>query len=195
MRTLGVTPRIFYTPNSAEYWRGDGSLAHIDGLGEHDRPEAHETRTYHLSGTQHGAGSLPQRDDSGTDGTRGLYGYNVVDYAVVPAELEVHLIMDNYGTHKTALIQRWLAKRPRYHVHFTPTSASWLNLVERFFAELTNKQLRRGVFRSTEELERAIRRYLELRNADPKPFTWTKSADEILASIARFCQLTSDSGH
>ena len=115
--------------------------------------------------------------------------------AAVPADLDVHLILDNYGTHKTALIQRWLAKRPRYHVHFTPTSASWLNLVERFFAELTNKQLRRAAFRSTEELERAIRRYLELRNQDPKPFVWTKSADEILASIARFCQRTSDSGH
>lgn len=115
--------------------------------------------------------------------------------AAVPADLDVHLIMDNYGTHKTALIQRWLAKRPRYHVHFTPTSASWLNLVERFFAELTNKQLRRGVFRSTDELERAIRRYLDVRNADPKPFTWIKSADDILSSITRFYQLTSDSGH
>lgn len=115
--------------------------------------------------------------------------------AAVPANLDIHLIMDNYGTHKTALIKRWLAKRPRYHVHFTPTSASWLNLVERFFAELTNKQLRRGVFRSTDELERTIRRYLELRNADPKPFTWTKSADDILASVSRFCQLTSDSRH
>lgn len=115
--------------------------------------------------------------------------------AAVPADLDVHLVMDNYGTHKTALIQRWLAKRPRYHVHFTPTSASWLNLVERFFAELTNKQLRRGAFRSTDELERNIRRYLAMRNDDPKPFVWTKSADEILATIARFCLLTSDSGH
>lgn len=115
--------------------------------------------------------------------------------AAVPPDLEIHLVMDNYGTHKTALIQRWLAKRPRYHVHFTPTSASWLNLVERFFAELTNRQLRRGVFRSTEELERAIRRYLDLRNEDPKPFVWTKSADDILASITRFCLRTSDSGH
>lgn len=115
--------------------------------------------------------------------------------AAVPADLDVHLIMDNYGTHKTALIQRWLAKRPRYHVHFTPTSASWLNLVERFFAELTTKQLRRAAFRSTGDLERTIRRYLELRNGDPKPFAWHKSADDILASVARFCLRTSDSGH
>jgi transposase len=115
--------------------------------------------------------------------------------AAVPADLDVHLVVDNYGTHKTALIQRWLAKRPRYHVHFTPTSASWLNLVERFFAEITTRQLRRSAFRSTEDLERTIRRYLDLRNEDPKPFIWTKSADEILASVARFCQRTSDSGH
>ncbi len=115
--------------------------------------------------------------------------------AAVPADLDVHLIMDNHGTHKTAFIKRWLAKRPRYHVHFTPTSASWLNLVERFFAELTNKQLRRAAFRSTEELERTIRRYLALHNENPKPFVWTKSADDILASSARFCQRTSDSGH
>ena len=106
---------------------------------------------------------------------------DTIDTAV-PKDLEVHLVVDNYGTHKTALIQRWLAKRPRYHVHFTPTSASWLNLVERFFAELTTKQLRRAAFRSTEDLERTIRRYLDLRNEDPKPFVWTKSADEILAS-------------
>jgi transposase len=115
--------------------------------------------------------------------------------AAVPAGLDVHLILDNYGTHKTAIIKRWLAKRPRYHVHFTPTSASWLNLVERFFAELTNKQLRRAAFRSTEDLEQTIKRYLAVRNAEPTPFIWTKSADDILASIARFCQRTSDSGH
>jgi transposase len=115
--------------------------------------------------------------------------------AAVPSGLDLHLILDNYGTHKTALIKRWLAKRPRYHLHFTPTSASWLNLVERFFAELTNKQLRRAAFRSTDDLEQTIRRYLDVRNADPKPFVWTKSADEILTSISRFCQRTSDSGH
>jgi transposase len=112
--------------------------------------------------------------------------------AAVPQALAVHLIMDNYGTHKTVLIQRWLAKRPRFHVHFTPTYGSWLNLVERWFAELTNKQVRRGVHRSVAELETAIRIFIAAHNADPKPFVWTKTADQILASIARFAQRTVD---
>jgi len=119
---------------------------------------------------------------------------DTVDQAVPPA-LDVHLILDNYGTHKTPLIQRWLAKRPRYHLHFTPTGASWTNLVERWFATLTERQLRRGVHRSPRELEAAIRRYLDQHNRNPKPFVWTKTADQIFASIARFCQRTSDSGH
>ena len=113
----------------------------------------------------------------------------------VPPNLDVHLILDNYATHKTATIRRWLAKRPRYHLHFTPTSASWLNLVERWFATLTEKQLRRGVHRSTRELEAAIHSYLRLTNKNPKPFIWTKTADQILESIARFCQRISNSGH
>lgn len=113
----------------------------------------------------------------------------------VPVDLDVHLILDNYGTHKTALIRRWLAKRPRFHLHFTPTSASWLNLVERWFALLTEKQIRRGVHRSTRELEAAIKRYLALTNDAPQPFVWTKTADEILESVARFCRRTSGSGH
>jgi transposase len=87
--------------------------------------------------------------------------------AAVPMQLAVHLVLDNYGTHKTALIRRWLAKRPRFHLHFTPTGASWLNLVERWFALLTEKQLRRGVHRSTRELEIAIQRYLAITNAAP----------------------------
>lgn len=115
--------------------------------------------------------------------------------ANVPARLDVHLILDNYGTHKTALIQRWLLKRPRFHVHFTPTSASWLNLVERWFALLTEKQLRRGVHRSTQALRAAIRAYIAHTNEQPKPFVWTKTADEILTSVARFCHRISDSGH
>ena len=88
----------------------------------------------------------------------------------VPAGLDVHLILDNYGTHKTALIRHWLAKRPRFHVHFTPTYGSWLNLVERWFAALTNKRIRRGVFRSVKELEGATREYIEIHNEDPTPF-------------------------
>jgi transposase len=115
--------------------------------------------------------------------------------AAVPAGLDVHLVLDNYGTHKTALIRRWLAKRPRYHLHFTPTGASWINLVERFFALLTEKQIRRGVHRSTRELEQAIRHYLSTYNETAKPFVWTKTADQILASVARFCQRTSVTGH
>ena len=113
----------------------------------------------------------------------------------VPAELDVHLIADNYATHKTALIRNWFAKRPRFHIHFTPTSASWLNLVERWFGLLTEKQLRRGVHQSSGELEAAIYRYLDVTNEDPKHLVWTKTADQILASVARFCQRTLDTGH
>lgn len=115
--------------------------------------------------------------------------------ANVPNDLEVHLVLDNYGTHKTATIRRWLAKRPRFVVHFTPTSASWLNLVERFFARLTEQQIRRGTHRSTVQLETAIKNYLRLYNEDPRPFLWHKSADDILESLGRFCQRTSDSRH
>ena len=115
--------------------------------------------------------------------------------SAVPAELDVHLIADNYATHKTALIRNWFAKRPRFHIHFTPTSASWLNLVERWFGLLTEKQLRRGVHQSSAELEVAIYRYLDVTNEDPKPLVWTKTADQILASVARFCQRTLDTGH
>jgi transposase len=119
---------------------------------------------------------------------------NQVDTAV-PTDLDVHVVLDNYAIHKTPLVHRWLAKRPRYHLHFTPTSASWLNLVERWFAALTEKQLRRGVFRSTRELEETIMRYLEAANQHPKPFIWTKTADQILTTIARFCERISASGH
>ena len=113
----------------------------------------------------------------------------------VPPELDVHLIMDNYATHKTPAIQRWFVKRPRFHVHFTPTAASWLNLVERWFAALTEKQIRRGSFRSTRELEATIRTFLDHHNTQPKPFVWTKSADAILDSLARYCRRINDSGH
>jgi transposase len=113
----------------------------------------------------------------------------------VPAELDVHLILDNYGTHKTPMIHRWLARHPRFHLHFTPTSASWLNLVERWFALLTDKQIKRGAHRSTRALEAAILAYIAHSNTVPKPFVWTKTADEILASVARFCHRISGSGH
>jgi transposase len=108
----------------------------------------------------------------------------------VPTNLDIHVVMDNYGTHKTKLIRNWFAKRPRWHLHFTPTSASWINQVERFFALLTERALKRGVFRSVADLEQAIKTYIEATNAEPKPFRWTKTADDILASIKRFCLRT-----
>jgi transposase len=115
--------------------------------------------------------------------------------ANVPSELDLHLILDNYGTHKTPRVRRWLAAHPRVHVHFTPTGASWLNLVERWFATLSEKQIKRGAHRSTRALETAIHEYLTMTNESPKPFVWTKTADEILASVARYCERISDSGH
>ncbi len=105
----------------------------------------------------------------------------------MPKDLEGHLVMDNYATHKTALIRSWLVNRPRWHVHLTPTSSSWLNQVERFLAILTEKQIRRGIHRSVEALRETIMAFIERHNADPKPFRWTKSANDILASIERFC--------
>jgi transposase len=98
--------------------------------------------------------------------------------------------MDNYGMHKNKLIRDWFAKRPRSHVHYTPTSASWINQLERFFALLTERALSRAVFRSVTELEQAVKAYIEANNTDPKPFRWTKTADDILASIKRFCLRT-----
>lgn len=102
-----------------------------------------------------------------------------------PADLDLHLILDNYATHKTPAVKRWLKTHPRFHLHFTPTSSSWLNMVERFFAEITRNRIRRGVFKSVAELKAAIADYLEKHNADPKPFVWTKSAGEILEKVAR----------
>ena len=115
--------------------------------------------------------------------------------AAVPPPMEVHLIMDNYGTHKTPTVKAWFARHPRFRPHFTPTSASWINQVERWFATLTEKQIRRGSHRSTLALEQAIRNYLTLYNQHPAPFVWTKSADDILAAVARFCTRISNSRH
>jgi transposase len=116
-----------------------------------------------------------------------------------PAELDLHLICDNYATHKTPAITTWLAAHPRFHLHFTPTSSSWLNLVERWFAELTNRKLRRSTHRSIKELETDVDTWIQSWNDDPKPFVWTKTADQILDSLAHYCHqlttLTSNSGH
>jgi transposase len=113
----------------------------------------------------------------------------------VPPELDVHLVLDNASTHKTPAIQRWLAGHPRFVVHFTPTSSSWLNLVERWFAELTTKKLRRGAHRSVRDLNADIRDWIETWNENPRPFVWTKTADEILDSIARYCTRINESRH
>ena len=117
--------------------------------------------------------------------------------AAVPAEdgVAVHLVMDNYATHKTPAVKRWLAKHPRFVVHFTPTSASWINQVERFFAEITEKRIRRGVFKTVKALEQAIEAYLAEHNANPKPFKWTATADLILRKVEDVCKRTLNSGH
>jgi transposase len=113
----------------------------------------------------------------------------------LPSGMDVHLVMDNYGTHKVDKVRGWLARHPRYHVHFTPTSGSWLNLVERLFAELTERCVRRGSHTSVPSLEKATLDYLDRRNRKPKPFVWTASADLILGKVARLCKRMSRSGH
>jgi transposase len=113
----------------------------------------------------------------------------------VPGELDVHVILDNASTHKTPAIRKWLTAHPRFVLHFTPTSSSWLNLVERWFGELTTKKLRRGAHRSVRELNTDIRTWIDTWNENPRPFVWTKTADQILESIARYCTRINDSGH
>jgi transposase len=113
----------------------------------------------------------------------------------VPTELEVHVILDNSSTHKTPAIQRWLLAHPRFVLHFTPTSSSWLNLVERWFSELTTKKLRRATHRSVQALNNDIRAWIDTWNDEPKPFVWTKTAEQILDSITRYCGRITDSGH
>ncbi len=113
----------------------------------------------------------------------------------VPADLDVHLVLDNASTHKTPVIKRWLLAHPRFVLHFTPTSSSWLNLVERWFSELTTKKLRRGAHRSTRALNHDIKAWIQTWNDDPKPYIWTKTADQILESITRYCTTINDSGH
>ena len=119
---------------------------------------------------------------------------SVVEKAV-PAHLDVHVVLDNSSTHKTPSIQRWLVRHPRFHMHFTPTYSSWLNLVERWFAELTTKWIKRGTHRSVRELVASIRTWIANWNDDPKPYVWHKNADEILDSLASYCQRINDSGH
>ena len=115
--------------------------------------------------------------------------------ASVPTDLEVHLVLDNASTHKTPAVKRWLLAHPRFVLHFTPTSSSWLNLVERWFAELTTKKLRRGTHTSVRQLNTDIRAWIDTWNDSPRPYVWTKTADQILASIGNYCQRINDSGH
>jgi transposase len=115
--------------------------------------------------------------------------------AAVPAELDVHLVCDNYATHNTEAIKTWFLRHPRFHLHFTPTYSSWLNLVERWFAELTNRKLRRSAHRSVAELEADLTAWIAAWNDDPRPFVWTKTADEILDNLARYLHLINNSGH
>jgi transposase len=109
--------------------------------------------------------------------------------------VEIHLVLDNHGTHKTAAVKRWFLRLPAYHLHFTPTSGSWLNLVERFFGKITERRIRRGPFRSVAALEAAIREYLEHHNTSPKPFRWTADANLILDRVKKVIERTSDPGH
>ena len=119
---------------------------------------------------------------------------NLIDTSV-PAHLDVHVVLDNSSTHKTPSIQRWLVRHPRFTFHFTPTYSSWLNLVERWFAELTTKWIKRGAHRSVRDLVASIRTWITNWNDEPKPFVWHKSADQILDSLAAYCQRIDDSGH
>ena len=118
-----------------------------------------------------------------------------VDQALPPDAGEIHLVLDNYGTHKTPSVVRWFARHPRYQLHFTPTSGSWVNQVERWFAEITDKRIRRGSFTSVPNLEKAIQDYLIHNNEDPKPFVWTADAELILGKLQRLCERSSNSRH
>ena len=118
-----------------------------------------------------------------------------MDAAVPPDAGEIQLVLDNYGTHKTRGVVRWFARHPRYQLHFTPTSGSWVNQVERWFAEITEKRIRRGSFTSVPSLETAIQDYLNHNNEHPKPFVWTADAELILGKIQRLCERISHSGH
>lgn len=171
-------------------------------LGLGNRPERH-THDY----ARHGTTSLFAALDVATGKVIGschrrhrrqefIKFLNRIDSSI-PEEpgVEIHLVMDNYATHKTAEVKRWLQRHPRYQVHFTPTSASWLNQVERFFAEITHRRIRRGVFRSVPQLEKAIQDYLDEHNASPRPFVWTADADLILGKVGRLCKRINDSGH
>ena len=169
------------------------------------RPGQAERRTHDY--VRHGTTSLFAALDTATGAVIGkclrrhrhqefLQFLRHLDATVARAEgTTIHLVLDNYGTHKTPAVQRWFARHPEYRLHFTPTSASWMNMVERFFAEITEKRIRRGAFRSVRALEQAILDYLEGHNEAPKPFVWTADADLILRKVQKVCERISNSGH
>ncbi len=169
------------------------------------RPGQAERRTYDY--VRHGTTSLFAALDIATGKIIGscsqrhrakefLSFMKTIDAAVPYKEgQEIHLVLDNYATHKTPAVRQWFVRHPRYHLHFTPTGSSWLNLVERFFAEITNKRIRRGIFKSCEELKQAILSYLDAHNEDSKPYTWTKPADLIFKKIKNVIHGTNQSGH
>ena len=148
-----------------------------------------------------GAGSQGPGAGGGTGEKRrreegsGKWLKEIDDTMVRERGVEVHIIMDNDGNQQTPSVKRWVERHPEYHLHFTPTSASWLNQVERFFAEITEKQIRRGVFRSVAALEKASREYLAAHNENPRPFVWTANADLILERVKKVCERTCNSGH
>lgn len=189
-----VTKTLESKPPAATHWSTRG-MARATGLSQTAISriwrafalQPHRTETFNLSA-----------DPLFIDKVRDIVGlYMSPPENAIPEEpgVEIHLVMDNYATHKTPSIQRWLAQRPRYHVHFTPTSASWLNQVERFFAEITEKRIRRGAFRSVAALEKAIMDYLTNHNQNPRPFQWTADADLILGRVANICKRINNSGH
>jgi transposase len=169
------------------------------------RPGQVERRTHDY--VRHGTTSLFAALDTATGAVIGkclrrhrhqefLQFLRHLDATVARAEgTAIHLVLDNYGTHKTPAVQRWFARHPEYRLHFTPTSASWMNMVERFFAEITEKRIRRGAFRSVRALEQAILDYLEDHNQAPKPFVWTADADLILRKVQKVCERIYNSGH
>src|SRR5437899_1922056 len=174
--------------NTVGKWRGRFARRGIDGL--HDEPRPGKPRSISDEDVERVISEMWPRHRA-EEFRRFL---NLID-ASVPAHLHVHVVLDNSSTHKTPSIQRWLVRHPRFTFHFTPTYSSWLNLVERWFAELTTKWIKRSAHRSVRELVGSIRTWITNWNDNPKPFVWHKSADEILDTLAAYCQRINDSGH
>ena len=186
-------------------WAHSGGLLNLDGgqLIFPIRPGLPERQSH--DDTRHGTTTLFAALDTATGKVIGqchqrhrqdefIKFLNLID-TQVSQKLDVHLIADNHAIHKIEAVKKWFLKHPRYHIHFTPTSASWLKVVERFFAELTNRQIRRGSFNSVEQLKQTIMDYLDHHNINSKPFQWTATADEILSKVKRFCERSQNSGH